>query len=138
MADDNGMVSRKEALERARRRKRAQGDADETARERKKAQEAKGATADRRDGPEDKVPGSDAGETFRQAQRNLKYAYASATERLMRKAAAMTAGRQDDLRACSVDEALEVLNHDSSATPEDMSVFAREFMAPATEKSMGE
>ena len=49
----------------------------------------------------------------------------------------MTAGRQDDVRARSVEEALEALNHDASMTVKDMGQFADEYMSDAIEKAMG-
>ena len=68
-----------------------------------------------------------------------KYAYAEATERVMRKAAAMTSGRQDDKVAASVAEALEAMNHEASATAADMDDFASDYMASATkEAQMGD
>lgn len=139
MSSDSNLISSKELAERARRRRRAARRSEDDAREkeRKAARQKTDERARDKDpgvlDPEEEAPGA----AFRRAQRNVKYAYAEAAERCLRQAAAMTAGRQDDVRARSVEEALEALNHDASMTVKDMGQFADEYMSDAIEKAMG-
>lgn len=140
MSSDGNLISSKELAERARRRRRAakRSEDDAQEKERKAARQKAEECAKDKDPValdlDEEVPGA----AFRRAQRNMKYAYAEAAERCLRQAATMTAGRQDDVRARSVEEVLEALNHDPSATLGDMGQFAGEYMADAVEKAMGE
>ena len=137
MADETGMVDARERAERARRRKaaRARAEKDEIGKRPEKEKAGGG-----RKGPETGAvpPEDEPGAAFRRAQRNLKYGHAEAAEWCLREAAAMTAGKQDDRRAASVEEIQDILNHDPSATLGDMDKFAESYMAGAVQAAMGE